>query len=252
LGSFPLFVVSPHFDDAVFGCATLLSRARGSIVCTVFAGTPPQSGLTDWDRQCGFADASHAMQARAAEDRQALYLLGAAQYLLPFLDAQYGPEAAVESIAGALHSAFTTAMAGSGHRAGHQAGAILIPLGLFHSDHILVHHACRIAAARHPRVPCLAYEDALYRRMPGLLQQRLAALDRAGIDATPADAPLVGSSDATATGAAAASLADAARKRAAVLAYASQLNAFGAHGYEDVFAPERYWRLEWRTAAGQR
>jgi hypothetical protein len=30
--------------------------------------------------------------------------------------------------------------------------------------------------------------------------------------------------------------------------YESQLKAFGLHGYDDVFAPERYWRLDFTAS----
>jgi hypothetical protein len=65
--------------------------------------------------------------------------------------------------------------------------------------------------------------------MPGLLQQRLAAMAQAGIRATPARV---------------ASAPDGTLKRQAVQAYASQLRAFGEGGFADVEQPERCWRLE--------
>ncbi|MCK7501425.1 MAG: PIG-L family deacetylase [Comamonadaceae bacterium] len=43
-------VVSPHLDDAVFGCGAWLAARPGCIVATVFAGEPPElAALTDWD-----------------------------------------------------------------------------------------------------------------------------------------------------------------------------------------------------------
>jgi GT2 family glycosyltransferase len=38
-----------------------------AVVCTVFAGGPNGHVTTDWDRQCGFADARRAMRERIAE-----------------------------------------------------------------------------------------------------------------------------------------------------------------------------------------
>jgi hypothetical protein len=82
-----------------------------------------------------------------------------------------------------------------------------------------------------PRRTWLAYEDAQYRRVPGLLQQRLISLAGSGITATPSvytPEPL------------------SASKHHAIHCYASQLRGLstpGRPGYHDVFAPERYWRL---------
>ncbi|RQN34014.1 PIG-L family deacetylase [Paraburkholderia tropica] len=59
-----LFVVSPHLDDAVFGCATLLAAQPGATVCTVFAGTPRAPQIQPWDEAAGFSDSSEAMRAR--------------------------------------------------------------------------------------------------------------------------------------------------------------------------------------------
>jgi len=81
---------------------------------------------------------------------------------------------------------------------------------------------------------CIAYEDALYRRMSGLDQARLDELAQDGITATPVSKPI----DADAV------VRNLAAKRRTVSRYASQLRAFGANGYDDVFAPERFWTLQ--------
>ena len=82
----------------------------------------------------------------------------------------------------------------------------------------------------------LAYEDVPYRSFPGVLQRRLAELASDGVQATPHD-------DGQAA-AAADSAAAAACKAQALLAYPSQLRAFGgADGLPDAMRPERLWRL---------
>ena len=48
-------VLSPHCDDAVFGCGELLADRPGSTVITVFAGRPGSGvPLTRWDAAAGF------------------------------------------------------------------------------------------------------------------------------------------------------------------------------------------------------
>ena len=217
-------VVSPHLDDAVFACGRLLAAHPGAQVITVFAGDPgPEVGPTDWDRRCGFTEGVAAMAARREEDRQALTLLEAQPVWLPFLDAQYrrpgAPPLAPAAVAQALKSALDP----------FAPQTVLFPLGLFHADHALVHQACLGALQDRIDLTLLAYEDALYRGLPGQVQQRLMALAQAGWQATPARFARHGA---------------AAAKARAVRCYASQLRGFGEGGHDDLEAPERAWRLE--------
>ncbi|MDR5821608.1 PIG-L family deacetylase [Caballeronia sp. LZ043] len=220
-----LLVISPHLDDAVFSCGALLAAETDALVCTVFAGTPEMPMVTGWDTECGFGDAHQAMEARRAEDIAALEILGARARHLSFLDSQYAEDGAqtLQAIADALADVI--------HAGRHDA--VLIPAGLFHSDHDLVHRAALAAGMADASQRCIAYEDGLYRRMDGLVQQRLAALQSDGMEATPwletiDVAGLPGYLEA---------------KQRAVQCYASQLRAFGPHGYDDVLAPERFWTL---------
>jgi LmbE family N-acetylglucosaminyl deacetylase len=215
-----VIVISPHLDDAVFACGALLAAHPGSVVVTVFAGTPPDARHrhTVWDARSGFADAAQALAARRDEDRRALALLEARPLWLDFSDSQYGRSPTSEALAAALREALQ----------GFASDTLLYPLGLFHCDHRLVHDACAAALPALPGLSPQLYEDALYRGLTGLLQQRLTELQQAGLCLTPARWP---------TG-------DAARKAAAVAAYASQLRALGPHGYADTTQPERCWRIE--------
>jgi LmbE family N-acetylglucosaminyl deacetylase len=225
-----LLVISPHLDDAVLGCGRWLAAHPGATVLTVFAGAPPHADRcrTEWDRRCGFADAAQATALRRAEDTAALDRLRAEPLWLDFLDSQYGDTPGTRALADALLACFR-------HLSPRQ---LLLPLGLFHSDHGLCHDAVLQAASLLPTPPDLvAYEDAGYRAMPGLLQRRLCTLHQAGIEATPAD-----DDPCTAGG----DCADA--KRAAVQAYASQWRALGAGMARDVERPERRWLL----CSGQR
>jgi LmbE family N-acetylglucosaminyl deacetylase len=220
----PLFV-SPHFDDAVFSCGALIVAHPGAVVHTVFSGCPDGDVATDWDQHCGFSNAAQAMRERTCEDDFALAILGAMPDRGNFLDAQYvayGTPPTVESIADTVNKAVRR----------HAVRILLIPLGLFHSDHELVHCACIDVWRSNPAITCFAYEDALYRRMPGRLQMRLANLAARGISATPESVHWRANQH------------DQALKRDAVKAYASQLKAFGPEGYADVFSTERCWKLE--------
>jgi LmbE family N-acetylglucosaminyl deacetylase len=219
-GRASLALISPHLDDGVFSCGDALAAHPGSVVVTVFAGWPTDGErLTDWDARCGFANAHEAVRARRAEDRAALALLDAQPHWLGFCDSQYGNTPSCDAIARALAAAIETL----------SPALVLYPLGLFHSDHRLVHDACRVAFADRDPARTLVYEDALYRAIPGLLQERLVALAGDGLLATPARSLARGGG--------------AGQKAQAVDRYASQLRAFGPDGYGDTREPERCWRL---------
>lgn len=170
--SHPL-VVSPHFDDAVFSCGAFIAAQPGSVVHTVFSGCPAVDVTTDRDQHCGFSNAAEAMHERACEDDFALKILGAVAERSDFLDAQYvpyGTAPTVESIASKLGEAVRL----------HAVRALLVPIGLFHSDHELVHRACIDVWNANPGLECFAYEDALYRRMSGLCRRVSRILPHAG------------------------------------------------------------------------
>lgn len=218
-------VVSPHLDDAVFGCGDWLADHPGAVAATVFAGVPPAAGTctrtcTEWDARCGFTSAAEALAERRAEDARALHIVGARPVWLDFLDSQYGRSPPVGDVARALGALIDEL----------RIGRLVFPLGLFHSDHLLTHQACLQAwQARQDTLQALAYEDGLYRNAPGALQRRLAGLLAEGIAATPVKR---------------APPRDPARKAQAVQAYRSQLRAFGPGGYDDTARPERLWRLQ--------
>lgn len=234
-----LLIVSPHFDDAVFSCGALLAAHDDAAVVTVFSGTPSHpdfpNALTDWDRDCGFRTSADAMRVREREDDAALERLGAEAVRLGFHDDQY-----VQAGIGTApaHDAMVAAIDATIVSLG--ATIVVMPLGLFHTDHDRVHQACVTMLRRRDGLKWLAYEDALYRRMPGRVQQRLALLQQLQIEATPAFPHFGGTgSDHHLLVVDGRALA----KREAVAAYDSQLRAFGPSGYSDVAQPEHYWHL---------
>ncbi|MFS8976489.1 PIG-L family deacetylase [Cupriavidus necator] len=214
-------VISPHLDDAVFSCGTLLAAVHAARVVTVFAGVPPADmAAPEGDRAAGFATAEQAMLARRREDNHALTMLGAHPVWLDFWGSQYGRPYTPREIAAGLQRVLST----------QTEGVVVAPLGLFHADHVLVHDACRLLMQTTPTPPVqwVYYEDAIYRRMTGLLQQRLAECLRAGLCATPLNLP-VGQY--------------LAQKSYALSACQSQLQLFGEDKLCDLCAPERYWSL---------
>ncbi|WP_427312649.1 PIG-L deacetylase family protein [Cupriavidus sp. H39] len=225
----PVTVISPHLDDAVFSCGGLIAAARAARVVTVFAGVPPADlPAPDWDQAAGFASAEQAVLSRRREDNHALTMLGAHAVWLEFWDSQYGRRYTPQQLADALHTVLLT----------QTEGVVVAPLGLFHSDHALVHDACRLLmlatpaygpAWSPPPVQWLYYEDAIYRRMPGLLQQRLAQCRDSGLRATPLNLPVT---------------QYLTQKSYALNAYQSQLQLFSEDKLCDLCAPERYWMLQ--------
>ena len=216
-----LAVVSPHLDDAVFACGHLLARERGAVVVTLFAGIPPAGrALPEWDAACGFASARQAMLARRREDRAALTALAARPCWIGCLDAQYR-----DRVPDGLPARLARALARVG------SSRVAVPLGLFHEDHRLVHLAARTLIAAWGGWEWLVYEDAIYRGIPGLADEQLTGLRRAGFEIDAIDAEADGHTEA---------------KTRAVACYASQLRGLasaGRPGHADTHAPERYWRV---------
>jgi LmbE family N-acetylglucosaminyl deacetylase len=226
----PVVVISPHLDDGVFGCGELLASHPSSVVVTVFAGRPARyDGVTVWDAAAGFQAGDDVIAARREEDCAALAVLAARPVWLDFRDRQYGPPPATEAVTTALEEAIERV----------NGAAVYCPFGLFHDDHKQTFEAVLPLVRRLPERTWFAYEDALYRHIPHLLEERLASLPELGVAATLADA----------------SGGASARKRRAMRCYRSQVCALTAPGYpgvEDAFAPEQYYRLTLAPAANNR
>lgn len=220
----PLVVVSPHLDDAVLSCGALLAVERDPVVVTVFAGPRPADvPLTEWDQSGGFGPDDDVVAERRAEDRAALQLLGARPRWLGFLDSQYGTNdraAIVQALADEFRSL--------------QPRKVVIPLGLFHSDHHLASAAAMDALRKIGSPRCWAYEDVPYRALPdGFVADAIRRLETDGVRVrriapTAPDLRLLE------------------RKRQALRCYASQVAALstpGRPGVADALRPEGYWAL---------
>lgn len=217
-----LLVISPHLDDAVFSCGEVLACKRDATVVTLFSGSPPPGlPLTPWDEAAGFSDSREAIRLRREEDWRAMALLNASPVWLDFLDSQYADPPGAIGLAEAIAEQVEN----------FRPDTIMLPAGLFHSDHVMAHQAGLLARNHYPDCRWMMYEDMLYRRMPRLLQERLTSLVHFGIDATPVAFHTHGQAE---------------RKRHAVQCYASQLLALaspGRPGHGDIYAPEGYWGL---------
>lgn len=226
-----LLVISPHLDDAVLSCALLLSLNPQAAVCTIFTSPPEDDVRTDWDRKSGFADAFGAMRTRRSEDTSALRKLGATPIHLPFCDAQYLASPSHESLVASLTETIMTV----------KPATLLIPMGLFHSDHTMVADACLASIRSFGDALILAYEDVPYRTIPGVLQDRMCVLLERGFIADAADM-VTPEQDAR----------HRHLKRAALARYESQLRAFGPEGRVGLDSPERYWRIHATNENGNR
>jgi len=106
----PTFVISPHPDDAVLSCWTLLSAPGDVQVINVFTAAPAATAsprVAWWDRLTGAVDGAARMAERLVEDEQALGLAGRASVNLGLLDGQYrrGPTSVAqiaEAVAGVI------------------------------------------------------------------------------------------------------------------------------------------------------
>src|SRR3954454_669794 len=72
----PVVVLSPHLDDAVLGCWSVLTGPDDVLVVNVFDGVPPAGSVTLWELITGCADSAEAMHERRREDAAALALAG--------------------------------------------------------------------------------------------------------------------------------------------------------------------------------
>jgi LmbE family N-acetylglucosaminyl deacetylase len=85
----PVLVLSPHLDDAVLSCWSVLTTPREVAVANVFTSVPRPGTLTTWDRITGASDSAAAMKLRLDEDRRALALAGRRPLNLDLADKQY-------------------------------------------------------------------------------------------------------------------------------------------------------------------
>jgi LmbE family N-acetylglucosaminyl deacetylase len=176
-------ICSPHFDDAVLSCWSLLERDPASTVVNVFTGAP-DSDFTYWfDQQNGVLSSAMGMQQRADEDRYALGLVGKSPIDLGMLDRQYRLRPSpwlhklfrnaplvrnvllrlpfLDSVLYSMAPPDVNQLADAITRAMPDATSIWVPAGIGgHADHLLVRQAGLVLAARGLKV-CI-YADMPY------------------------------------------------------------------------------------------
>jgi LmbE family N-acetylglucosaminyl deacetylase len=208
----------------VLSCGDLLAVCPGSILVTVFAGSPSVDALTPWDEASGFSEGDDVMACRRQEDAAACVLLGATPCWLPYLDAQYGEAAPSSAITASIGDQLDH----------HDVWTAIIPMGLFHDDHKMASNAALDAvAARADRLTVYVYAEWPYHQIDGLVDERLLELHRRGFTLTPVDPIRARCQDG---------------KRRAVSCYRSQREAFSRGGLVDLrqsLRQELYWMVRW-------
>ena len=215
LGS--VLAVSPHLADAVAGCADLLGRNAGSLVVTVFAGSPSAGSYGPQRNRRGVA-ADAAFAARQEEDLLALYLLDASPVWLEFSDSHDGPRPRPDAIIDALAEQI----------ARHSPDSVVFPLGLGAEQHRLVADACLRLCAGAPARRWIAYADPCAHALARPCEPRRRDLRSRGFVLD----PLPG-------------LPMSARKGHAVDCYSRSpaRDAPGEPLLGAVFLPEQYWQI---------
>jgi LmbE family N-acetylglucosaminyl deacetylase len=148
----PELVLSPHLDDAVLDCWSLLQDGRELNVVNIFTGAPPSGGVTLWDAITGARDSAERVRERIAEDAVALARADRAPHNLAHLDSQY--RAASEAPGLAVLDAGVADVAPSASR-------VYVPAGVGgHPDHLLARRYGRMLLRA--GVPVTLYVDLPY------------------------------------------------------------------------------------------
>jgi LmbE family N-acetylglucosaminyl deacetylase len=233
-GEARLLIVSPHFDDAVLSCTSLVARHHHTTVATVFTEGSSTGPVSSWDERCGFSSAGEASARRREEDASALRILGARPVALGLLDGAYRIAERFHSGPGAASAIVEAASTAIGALIDELAPELVAyPLGLLHVDHLLTRRAVRRALATRPRPTQYVYCDLPYAwQRPALCEMRLRFLGASGERAAPvADDAL------------------AALKRATLDCYRSQheaLRELAGARYDELYlaSSERVYRVE--------
>jgi hypothetical protein len=130
-------VLSPHWDDAVLDCWSLLASERALNLVNVFGGTPPAGLAGVWEAIIGVQDSAERARERMAEDTRALALAGREPVNLPLLDAQYRRQTRSAVGLDELDRALAAEV--------QSASRVYVPAGIgSHADHVLARHYGRM------------------------------------------------------------------------------------------------------------
>ncbi len=150
----PALVLSPHWDDAVLSCWSVLAGAGDVAVVNLFGGIPAAGRSGVWEQIAGARDSAERTRMRMAEDARALAQAGREALSLPVLDEQYRRDAGVRVGLVDLDRALRSAEAGSASR-------VYAPAAIGgHADHLLARGYARALLAA--GVPVSLYADVPY------------------------------------------------------------------------------------------
>ena len=153
----PALVLSPHPDDAVLDCWSVLTEPGDLWVLNVFAGVPAPGARGYFDGLAGARDSAAHMARRIAEDREALARAGRTPVNLHFraLSHRRRPEPSF-----ALLDAKIRGCVGP-------VSAVYAPAGLgeTHPDHDVIR--CYALALAHQGMPVRLYADMPYSTVYG-------------------------------------------------------------------------------------
>jgi LmbE family N-acetylglucosaminyl deacetylase len=125
----PALLLSPHWDDAVLSCWSVLHGDGDLTVVNVFAGMPPSGRLTRWDEITGARESLERALERAEEDAEAMRTVSRESLDLPFLELEYREPSPPHRL-----SAIDRALASHVDR----ASRLYVPAGIGgHPDHLL-------------------------------------------------------------------------------------------------------------------
>lgn len=149
----PVLLLSPHLDDAVIDCWSILTASGAVKVVNVFAGMPAAGSISYFERLAGARDSATHLARRIVEDREALAHAAREPVNLGFLALPHRrgrPEPSFAQLDAAV-----TAHASA-------AAVVYAPaaLGAPHPDHELVR--CYALALARQGVPVRLYADLPY------------------------------------------------------------------------------------------
>jgi LmbE family N-acetylglucosaminyl deacetylase len=211
-------VVSPHLDDAALGAGQFIAGRPDCVVVTVFAGIPPaKSVLTAYDVKCGFTSAAEAIEARRAEDLEAMSVLQAKAKHLDFVDSQYGGKLKTAALVKQLSELISEI----------DPEFVLAPLGLIHPDHVAVRQAV-LEILTNLEMAVWLFEDLPARvQSPEAVVQALKELRNRGYET---ELGFIGTGP-TAT------------KMDALWAYRSQIGLPEFRNRHELLVEERFWKI---------
>jgi hypothetical protein len=148
----PQLILSPHWDDAVLSCWSVLTGQRDVQVVNLFAGVPQPGQAGVWEAVSGCADSAERARARMTEDALALARAGRTAMNLALLDISFRrrrPEPSLAALDGALASHVQS------------ASRVFAPAGIgAHADHVLARRYGRALA--HTGIPVELYAELPY------------------------------------------------------------------------------------------